>query len=120
MVAYVVWAAILPFKPGWEGEERGLAITVPFLIAIYVVNFKHRDLLWTTMTWREFLDDRFKGMMTMVGTASVVAAMIFGTYELLRLAVKEIVENDDVLRAGAIVMVVVALITFLLREIRGR
>ena len=120
MVAYVVWAAILPLKPGWEGEERGLAITVPFLIAIYVVQFKHRDILWATMTWREFLDDKFKGMMTMAGTASVVAATMFGAYELLRLAIKEIVEKDDMLRAGGIVVVVIALITFLLKEIRGR
>ena len=58
--------------------------------------------------------------MTMAGTASIVAATVFGAYELLRLAVKEIVEKDDVLRAGAMVVVVAALLTFLLKELRGR
>ena len=120
MVAYAVWAAVLPLKPGSEEAAREYAVLVPFLVSFHVVQLKHRDILWATMTWREFLDDKFKGMMTMAGTASIVAATVFGAYELLRLAVKEIVEKDDVLRAGAMVVVVAALLTFLLKELRGR
>ena len=120
MVAYAVWAAVLPLKPGSEEAAREYAIIVPLFVSIYVVQFKHRDILLAEMTWREFFNDKFRGMLTMAGTASVVAATVFGAYELLRLAVKEIVENDDVLRAGAMVVVVVALFVFLLKELRRR
>jgi len=120
MVAYAVWAAVLPLKPGSGEAAKEYTLLVPLFVAFYVVWFKHRDILWATMTWQEFLDDKFKGLMTMAGTASVVAATVFGAYELLRLAVKEIVEKDDVLRAGAMVVVVAALLTFLLKELRGR
>ena len=120
MVAYAVWAAVLPLKPGSEEAAREYALLVPIFVSIYVVQFKHRDILWAEMTWREFFSDKFRGMLTMAGTASVVGATVFGAYELLRLAVKEVVEKDDVLRAGAIVVVVVALFVFLLRELRGR
>ena len=120
MVAYAVWAAVLPLKPGSEEAAKEYAIIVPLFVSIYVVQFKHRDILWAEMTWREFFNDRFRGLLTMAGTASVVAATVFGAYELLRLAVKEIVEKDDALRAGAMVVVVVALFVFLLKELRGR
>lgn len=120
MVIYAVWAAVLPLKPGSEDAAREYALLVPFLAAIYVVQFKHRDILRREMTWREFFSDKFRGMLTMAGTASVVAATMFGAYELLRLAAKEVVEKDDALRAGAMVVVVVALFVFLLKELRGR
>ena len=120
MVAYVVWAAILPLKPGWEQEGQGLALVVPFCLAFYVVQFKHRDLLWSTMTLREHLDDRFRGLMTIIGTMAVVAAVVFGAYELLRLGVGEIVAKGDWLRGVSLAMVVVGLVAYLLKEIQGK
>ena len=120
MVAYAVWAAILPLKPGSEAAAREYAVLVPFFVSFYVVQVKHRDILWREMARREYFSDKFKGMWTMAGTASVVAATVFGAYELLRLAVKEIVEKGDVLRAGAMVVIVVALFVFLSKELRGR
>ena len=120
MVSYVVWAAILPLKPGWEQGGPGLAITVPFLISFYVAQFKHRDLLMATTTWREFFDDRLRGMMTIIGTMAMVMATVFGAYELLRLAVKKIAEKGDELRAVTMMVVVVALVTFLVKEIQNK
>ena len=98
MVAYVVWAAILTLKPGWEQEGPGLALVVPFCIAFYVVQFKHRDLLWSTMTLKEQIKDRFRGLMTIIGTMAVVAAVVFGAYELLMLGVNEIAAKGELLR----------------------
>ena len=120
MVAYVVWAAMLPLKPGWEQEGPGLAIVVPFCLAFYVVQFKHRDLLWSTMTLKEHLDDRFRGLMTIIGTMAVVAAVVFGAYELLRLGVGEIVAKGDWLRGLSLAMVVIGLVAYLIKEIQGK
>ena len=120
MVSYVVWGAVLPLKPGWEQEGPGLAIVIPFFISFQVAQFKHRDLLMATMTWRAFLDGRFRGMMTIMGTMAVVMATVFGAYELLRLAVKEIAEKGDELRAATMMVVVVALIAFLVKQIQNK
>ena len=116
LVSYVVGAAFLPLKPGWEQEGEGLALVIPFLVGVSVTWSKHRDLMM--MTGREILDGRFRSSLTIIATWAFATATIFGAFELLRFAIDEVFVKGNTIRGIMIVIVAIALAEFLRRELR--